>query len=1314
MTARGVRNNNPGNIMKSTDEWQGLVGYDDDGYAIFDSPESGIRAKGRVLMTYGRKGYNTLPKMFERYAPKGHGNNDPAAYAAFVSKATGYGLNDVLDLQNPTVLMNLSRAINRMENGEEAANKFTDEQYLAGIESAISGKGITPKSKPIPSDGDVFAGIGVKQTVGTDLPTSTGFSVEGVKQAPPELPFARKSYEYHGDSIEDRESRSTWFGFGSVAEAETSKSLLGVAYRAAKEDDSWSVFEGMITPTSINRHEFTKEELDYIRKHVKDPSYVNAVTGGDGETLEARIKLANENYEMDSRNSKAGLAAQLTGGVIGAAVDPLSYVPFVGATGQGIKLTTKAARIGVQAAALNVASEHYLQGINGGQAHYEMAAVGGFMFGSGMSALADSIGMLFRKQANPNGRLSDQNLDMPNEFAGATRRLEQREHARNTGDTDASRMPPSEARVFHGEKPVPYADHPSEKGAVILEDGSVISADNPINPKTIETMREIDPETPRAAKGVSLGGFTEIGYKILRSEDAEIRGIGSDLVRSSTGMQDGSSGKFGATADDILDNIRSLDHRTYNQYADQMNAAMKDVEWTVGDVKFTKQQIKQEIDRRVATAIEKPELRETLTDAEKKLADTLKAHFDRKREYMENPAMFGDSRAKGFFPDSRNVGTYIPRVYSLAAKNAMIQKLGSREKLYEAVSMSFEASYHGNKNVKARVDEMLKEKHNVAEVTPQMVKEYADSQAYGITMTDKFNRSSVIEDNIDGMVGIENNSFLEARNLFDTDAKVFIEGQPFSVDDLRDFDMKHIMPAYDRRVNGDIAIMGSTGKTTGELKDSIMALKAKAEGNGKMLAEVDALQDVVKMLTGRSRRNMDTTGETVLRTMTDLSFFAKNAYMAAQNLTEIAGMLSKGNVRAMLHGIPIIRDLAFRNKPVSGQELKDIHGMLFGKELDDLIRPDRADIVQRLRENSDIGSVGAQILGTAKFSTQELAARSPFTKLLMNSSNYLVDTARQGMMGNVIESALTGKKSKWATDGFLNGASITKEQYKGIQNLIRENFTRGEDGKYTLTNKKAFMDDPRHMDLWRLADKVANETILRPTKLSTQDAKAYGAGIKMAMQFKSFTIKSMNNKFVRSFHEATKNGRAIDTAMTWALSLGIATGYFAMQAHVKSLGLPEQERAEYLKKALDPTMLGYAALSRSSHIGAPLSLVNFIAAPLGFDQAKMVRSTIIPKAKEEKDSKAISGFASGSSQAKDFYAGVVEQIPALGWASNVAASGYNAVGYLGSKSKVEEMDFMTGLMNTTRELVPNDPITQQILMHLYNEQGVYIEKPKGR
>ncbi|MRT33402.1 internal virion protein D, partial [Xylella fastidiosa subsp. multiplex] len=205
-------------------------------------------------------------------------------------------------------------------------------------------------------------------------------------------------------------------------------------------------------------------------------------------------------------------------------------------------------------------------------------------------------------------------------------------------------------------------------------------------------------------------------------------------------------------------------------------------------------------------------------------------------------------------------------------------------------------SYVARPGVKVRVDEMLKELHGVKEVTPEMVEKYAMDKAYGISHSDQFTNSSIIEENIEGLVGIENNSFLEARNLFDSDLSITMpDGQQFSVNDLRDFDMFRIMPAYDRRINGDIAIMGSTGKTTKELKDEILALKAKAEGDGKKTGEVHALMDTVKILTGRARRNQDTVWETTLRSINDLGFFAKNAYMGAQNITEIAGMIVTGN-----------------------------------------------------------------------------------------------------------------------------------------------------------------------------------------------------------------------------------------------------------------------------------------------------------------------------------------------------------------------------------------------------------------------------------
>ncbi|WP_202981491.1 hypothetical protein, partial [Xylella fastidiosa] len=89
---------------------------------------------------------------------------------------------------------------------------------------------------------------------------------------------------------------------------------------------------------------------------------------------------------------------------------------------------------------------------------------------------------------------------------------------------------------FEGEhNGVPYEDLPTEKGAVVLHAGSVISANNPVNPQTLKEFSEVGPE--KAARGIKLAGFTEIGLKTLGSDDAVCRGVACGLVRSSTGIQ---------------------------------------------------------------------------------------------------------------------------------------------------------------------------------------------------------------------------------------------------------------------------------------------------------------------------------------------------------------------------------------------------------------------------------------------------------------------------------------------------------------------------------------------------------------------------------------------------------------------------------------------------------------------------------------------------------------------------------------------------------------------------------------------------------
>lgn len=1294
MATRGIRNNNPGNIRVSKDQWEGMTG-DDGAFVTFDSPESGVRALGKNLLSYGRQGYDSIEKIINRWAPPNE--NDTQAYIDSVVAATGIPATQSLDLSDPDTLSSLAQAISFHETG----SRYNPEVYQQGIARALNG--ISPKTPPVSAN--VFDALteGLKSkpkvALGENLPTAAGLNIEGQAPEAPNESFGEMFYKATGETMQEREDRSTWFGFGTATEAEVKNSMVGVAIRAGQTEDSLDVIGDVFNPTRWNNHKWTRDELDQIRNAGVLPQYYGVITGGSPQNLTELINLALENQKLDQEKAKAGTGAQLAAGVIGAGVDPLTYVPIAGQVGKGGKLVNKMFTVAAQSGALAGVSEMARTSVAGGDAHVAEAILGGALFGGGMTAIADGLGRALGRNTN--------------EFAGPATRLEARETARNVDGQDLSRLPIREGEETFSHQGVKFADVPNEPGSVRLEDGSILIGENPLNPKTRQVFDEvIEPE--RAAAGVNLGGLTEIGLKLLRSENPEIRGVAADLVRSPTGMQSGASGKIGTTASDVFERLRAVDHRFYNDIDDAVTEALKDPYFQTAFWRDSGA-FRQDIYQRVSMAIEdgSGNLKAELTPGELKVYDLLKNQFDAKREMMENPAMFGRPDAQSIFPGSRFKGTYVPHVYSRQMKELYIKELGSPEALQEAIKKSWLTSYASRPEVKKRVDEALLEADPT--LTPEglaaAVDKYANDKAYGISHTEQFERSSVMEENINGLVGLENNSFLEARNLFDSDMSIVLpNGQTFSVNNLREWDMDKIVPAYNRRVNGDIAIMAGTGKTTKDMKDLVETLMNKAGDDGKLKGEVSTLRDTLKILTGRARRDGadDAAFATVMRTMTDLSFFAKNAYMGVQNLTEIGGMLARGNVRAMLHGVPIFRDLAFRNKKMGASEIKDLHNVIFGKELDDSIRPSKQDVIDRLRSYSSLSKPTATALGSVKYYTGELAVRSPFTKVLNGTTNYLLDAGRQGFMSDIVEHSLTGSKRKF-DDRWLKTAGISDEQWKGIKSLIRESVTRGPDGKYTIKDKKAFSQDPRAMDLWRMGDTIADETLLRPHKLSNMDAKAYGPVAKAVLQFKNFVIKSINGRTMRTFYNATKNNRAMDAALSTVMSMGLAGIYYMAQAHIKAYAMQDGRDRDYLKQALDPTMIGYAALSRSSHLGGPLGVANILGGIAGYEDTKMLRSSILPRSPTEKPERAIAYGAATSDPVMNVVGNFLEQVPAFGYAANVGASAYNLAGYLKADTRVNERDYMTGMYNTFRELVPNDPITQKLLLGTFEEQGIHIK-----
>ena len=133
---RGIRNNNPGNV-EATQPWQGMAKAEErlpsqrkeTRFAVFTTPEFGIRAMGKVLQTYKNKyGINTVSGIINRWAPPFE--NDTRAYTNAVAKAIGVGKDDTIDLSNPKVLQPLLAAIIRHENGTQP---YSSEQIATGI-----------------------------------------------------------------------------------------------------------------------------------------------------------------------------------------------------------------------------------------------------------------------------------------------------------------------------------------------------------------------------------------------------------------------------------------------------------------------------------------------------------------------------------------------------------------------------------------------------------------------------------------------------------------------------------------------------------------------------------------------------------------------------------------------------------------------------------------------------------------------------------------------------------------------------------------------------------------------------------------------------------------------------------------------------------------------------------------------------------------------------------------------------------------------------------------------------------------------------
>ena len=189
MTTLAEYNNNPGNIRPAKGvKYEGMIGVDDKGFAIFEKPEFGQKALvNDIKYKLEKRGIKTPNEFVDIYSPKGDENSEDARDNYKIYIAQKLGLKSTSDPFPEDAVDKLSQAITNFEGGkwQEKAEEKKDE---AKDEAVEPGAGETvPASSAAGADENKIMSV-----VGGATGAKLAGSIETGKRA---LPLLQGLYE---------------------------------------------------------------------------------------------------------------------------------------------------------------------------------------------------------------------------------------------------------------------------------------------------------------------------------------------------------------------------------------------------------------------------------------------------------------------------------------------------------------------------------------------------------------------------------------------------------------------------------------------------------------------------------------------------------------------------------------------------------------------------------------------------------------------------------------------------------------------------------------------------------------------------------------------------------------------------------------------------------------------------------------------------------------------------------------------------------------------------------------------------------------
>ncbi|HEO9044233.1 TPA: hypothetical protein QIF36_002400 [Enterobacter kobei] len=158
--ARGIRNNNPGNLKFAGQKGAVLEEGADASHARFFTMAEGIAALDRQVELYMKRGVNTIGSIFDIYAK---GNRDK--YKDYMSKIMGVDKNTIIPYEQREIAERFLRGIINFENGR-SARSISDADISNAVATRRGGGNAT-----------VAVDINVKSAPGSDINTQVTSSL---------------------------------------------------------------------------------------------------------------------------------------------------------------------------------------------------------------------------------------------------------------------------------------------------------------------------------------------------------------------------------------------------------------------------------------------------------------------------------------------------------------------------------------------------------------------------------------------------------------------------------------------------------------------------------------------------------------------------------------------------------------------------------------------------------------------------------------------------------------------------------------------------------------------------------------------------------------------------------------------------------------------------------------------------------------------------------------------------------------------------------------------------------------------------------